>query len=280
MPILYHYCDANALMSIVEKNFIWLSSLRSMNDTGELEFFRAVAIPAVRRRIADHRPEDGFQFHASVESAEYYAACFSTQSDDLYQWQAYGQKGKGFAVGFDSDALCPYSPHGFELSKIGYVQAPMRNAGPTLGISRVKYSTVQEIRKYAEIVAELVLDNEYAGQIGIHSIVNVINVLSAVIKNSKFTAENEFRLLYAPTISHPQNGESAAEISGALTQRKWRSGAHGITPYFEYGSVTPAIREIVLGPNCPEKDGAHLLDFLYSHGLTTVKIVNSEATLR
>lgn len=251
-----------------------------MNDTGELEYFRDVAIPAVRQRIENHRPDDSFLFQASVENAEYYAACFSSQSDDLYQWQAYGQKGRGFAVGFDLDTLCPYSPPGFHLSKIGYVQAPMRTAGPTLGISPVKYSTAQEIKKYAEIVAELVVDNEYGGQVGIHNIVNVINVLSAVIKNSKFAAENELRLLYAPTIAYPQNGESEAEVSGALTERKWRSGTHGITPYFEYGHVKAAIREVVLGPNCPEKDGAHLKDFLYSHGMTEVAIVNSEATLR
>ncbi|MCP2092012.1 UNVERIFIED_ORG: hypothetical protein J2Y81_008118 [Paraburkholderia sediminicola] len=35
MTTLYHYCDANAFMSIVKNKKLWLSSTSKMNDLNE-----------------------------------------------------------------------------------------------------------------------------------------------------------------------------------------------------------------------------------------------------
>lgn len=288
MALIYHYCDVNAFMSIIQNDLLWLSSLYSMNDTAEVEYVREAAVPAIENIIIQHSTDPSVlsTFRANLNSLNYYAACFSTESDDLYQWQAYGQRGKGFAIGFDSDLLCPYKPIPVVSfgNEVGSVCAPIKTAaiGQSLGVSEVKYLSATQIIECVGLMSQYM---EYAFQASkdggvseVFDAIQMISVMSAVVKNSKFRAENEQRLLYAADISFLEG--KGVGIIGDLKERRWRNGAHGITPYFEYKNVKRAIRRVVMGPNCIEQEGAHINDFLRSNGLSGDLLYKSEATLR
>ncbi|WP_199032418.1 hypothetical protein [Ralstonia sp. ASV6] len=36
MPTIYHYCDATAFTSVIQKRVLWLSNTRRMNDASEV----------------------------------------------------------------------------------------------------------------------------------------------------------------------------------------------------------------------------------------------------
>jgi hypothetical protein len=280
MPTIYHYCDANAFLSIIQNDALWLSSLYSMNDTGELKYFLDKVLPIVQKRISVCRSGQGFDFFAQTYRTDYYGVCFSTEQDDLYQWQSYGQKGKGFAIGFDSDTLCPFKPASFALAGLlDRIGGPEKNVGHQLGLASVQYMDAEKIDVCARRVEELVY-LEMNGMVhSIESIVSVINIISSTIKNDRFKAEKECRLLYAPKIHDPHELNQMGTIGGPLTERKWRYGPHGLTPYFEYKDVRRHIREVILGPNCTEIGGEHMEDFLRTHGMN-IEVKRSQTTLR
>ncbi|NVM77291.1 hypothetical protein FHW83_003097 [Duganella sp. SG902] len=280
MPTIYHYCDASAFLSIIQNDALWLSSLYSMNDTGELKYFLDKALPAVRKSINQYRAGDGFEFFSHTFKTEYYGACFSTDRDDLYQWQAYGQRGKGLAIGFRSEGLCNLAPMSFGLTGIDVrFRGPEKSAGHQIGIVPVQYMTQEQIKICADSVAESVKTDAGGMLRSIQGIVSAINIISSTIKNEKFAAEKEYRLLYAPRIYETHEVGVKETIEGPMTERKWRVGAYGLTPYFEFKGVRAHVIEVTLGPNCSEIHGEHLGDFLRAHGMN-VQIIRSKSTLR
>lgn len=105
---LYHYTDGRGLKGILESGRIWFTDYRHLNDPSEvlqgMEFARDVA-----RRLkasADARARlfldcfiDMFR-HENVEATlQFYIASFSRERDDLGQWRAYADNGRGFALG-------------------------------------------------------------------------------------------------------------------------------------------------------------------------------------
>lgn len=282
MSLIYHYCDAEAFLSMIRYDTMWLSSLYYMNDTGEIEYFRELAIPAVVKAIheCNSHPNAALFFDSAVRNPQYYGACFSSESDDLYQWQAYGQKGRGFAVGFDPDALCPTKPPAMHVDGIGEVAGPFAGIGEqTIGISSVRYADVDEIKGFVEILVAEARQEGHTGANSVATLAAAVNILSVTIKNRMFSAENEKRLLYSPLINYPLDG-SAETVLTDIKPRLWRNGVHGFTPYFEKPNIKQAIRKIVLGPACKETNGRRFNDFLFSVGLSAIGVEVSKATLR
>lgn len=286
MALIYHYCDTNAFMSIIQNDALWLSSLYSMNDSAEIEYVRKVAKPVIGKVISDNISDQMYLalFNINIDALNYYAACFSTESDDLYQWQAYGQRGKGFAIGFDSELLCEHKPPTIQFpEEISDLSAILRTAvpGQSLGISRVQYLNSKQIESCIQNIARSMLEGIKANPDEEHTAIIEaifkITSLCTLVKNSKFKAENEYRLLYAADITH--DGKETY-IMGDLKDRKWRNGPHGITPYFEYKGIKKSIKRIVTGPNCAERNGPHMNDFLLSNGIPIDILSNSDATLR
>ncbi len=103
---LYHYTDAIGLKGIVEKQEIWFTSHRYMNDPSEISFGIDAAHKAITRVPADgpaevfcHCLADDLNVQTITQELEYFLAGFSYARDDLGQWRAYGCNGRGFALG-------------------------------------------------------------------------------------------------------------------------------------------------------------------------------------
>jgi hypothetical protein len=113
-PIIYHYTDDAGLKGILESGTIRLTSVANLNDPAELKHGFSHAMDILHARVATGPPElepfsrmfNRFLIDGGIEeAAHYFVSCFSTSGDDLGQWRAYADNGRGFALGFDSGLL-------------------------------------------------------------------------------------------------------------------------------------------------------------------------------
>lgn len=106
---LYHYTDARGLRGIFENQQIWFTDYRHLNDPSELlHGMQAAQEVASRMKSgADTRAQlfldcfvDMFRRENFDKTLEFYVASFSRAGNDLGQWRAYADNGRGFAIGF------------------------------------------------------------------------------------------------------------------------------------------------------------------------------------
>jgi hypothetical protein len=96
----FHYTNAQALISIVENNELWLSEATFLNDRTEVRHGESQATARLEQAIkdSDHSGvaamfrEAGELFRIKAPP-DVYVACFSWDGDDLGQWRAYGDAG-------------------------------------------------------------------------------------------------------------------------------------------------------------------------------------------
>lgn len=128
---LYHYTDGRGLKGIIESGRIWFTDYRHMNDPSELIHGIEMA-HHVARLMAPHADGrvrlfletfiDMFR-HANFEAAlEFFIASFSRERNDLGQWRAYADNGRGFAIGF--------SPRMFSVVQQSQADRPPEFVGP------------------------------------------------------------------------------------------------------------------------------------------------------
>src|ERR1019366_7397755 len=131
---LYHYCDANALLSIFRTRSLWATGTRYLNDRSELIALLR-KLPELTQKHTGTRAGQaavelsrviqtwGADIFANAIGAEICVACFSEDGDVLSQWRAYADDGHGFAIGFDTTQLRVLTGSGpgvGELKRISY----------------------------------------------------------------------------------------------------------------------------------------------------------------
>ncbi|MFZ3351214.1 MAG: DUF2971 domain-containing protein [Xanthobacteraceae bacterium] len=113
-PMVYHYTNDAGLRGIIESGKLWFSDIFGLNDPSELRHGLAAAIDALKSRSSDERPEiatfasclERFDLDGGIEAAAHFFICsFSGDGDDLGQWRAYADNGRGFALGFETSSL-------------------------------------------------------------------------------------------------------------------------------------------------------------------------------
>ncbi len=113
-PIIYHYTDDVGLRGILESGHLWLTDIFSLNDPSELSHGFSLAISALNERVDDDSQVSktfAKNFAAFAEqgairkTAHFFMCSFSSCGDDLGQWRAYADNGRGFVLGFDAKAL-------------------------------------------------------------------------------------------------------------------------------------------------------------------------------
>jgi hypothetical protein len=113
-PILYHYTNDVGLRGILETGQLWLTDIFDLNDPSELSHGFSHAIKAMNAMASEGRPESrifaknfaAFAEQGAIEkAAHYFLSSFSSRGDDLGQWRAYADNGRGYALGFDAEVL-------------------------------------------------------------------------------------------------------------------------------------------------------------------------------
>jgi hypothetical protein len=106
---LYHYTNVAGLRGIFESESIWFTDFRHLNDPSEIihgiemchDVIRNIKIGADGRAalfldcLADMMTSANFS-----KALEYFIGSFSRARDDLGQWRAYADNGRGVAIGF------------------------------------------------------------------------------------------------------------------------------------------------------------------------------------
>ncbi|MGH7022223.1 MAG: DUF2971 domain-containing protein [Caulobacteraceae bacterium] len=116
---LYQYTSAAGLQGILESEAMWFTDYRHLNDPSEVRHGMARAQEVFEAAVegTDGRAglflkcvADLFSHENMATAFDFFFACFSTAGDDLGQWRAYGDNGRGFAIGFAPEMFSPRPP--------------------------------------------------------------------------------------------------------------------------------------------------------------------------
>ena len=131
--VVYHYCDANALLSILTNQKLWYTHAAYLNDTMEIkrgvEICQELLSDKLKSFPNDPVLESAKSYLANAEKWQYYVCCFSDGRDKLSQWRAYANDGDGFAIGFKKHYLNGNVDGPFEcrLDRVSYDESPLKD---------------------------------------------------------------------------------------------------------------------------------------------------------
>ncbi len=282
---LYHYTNASGLKGIFDSKQIWFTDYRHLNDPGELRYgfeiakraFDAAASGAVGAEkallefagvmIGSERLHEVFGF---------FVASFSRAPNDLGQWRAYADNGRGFAIGF--------SPKMFAMQDVPR-QAPNENAF----ISPMNYESEETIRRHREgierarlcmrdavsahldLLQPVEVGREFIRRLVMRLVSSVTMIVALGTKHPAYAPEQEVRLVAL--------GEADSLLR--VTQTRIRGGE--MTPYIIHPwpiSGSDDIAEIVVGPAAPADTERALRTYLATLGLDGVSVSRSDIPYR
>ncbi len=105
---LYHYTTAAGLKGIFETEQLWFTDYRFHNDPDEFRYGKKLAVEALNTLAEPNyfanpliNSVRSILTSDQLDSAlDVFLACFTRKRNDLGQWRAYGDNGRGFAIGF------------------------------------------------------------------------------------------------------------------------------------------------------------------------------------
>lgn len=110
---LYHYTDGRGLKGIIDTQTLWFTDYRHLNDPSELSYGMEKARDVMNLN-ANGADEYGQAFlecladmlsPAKLSTLEFFIVSFSRNKDELGQWRAYGDNGRGYVLGLKASAI-------------------------------------------------------------------------------------------------------------------------------------------------------------------------------
>ena len=262
---IYHYTDAAASISILERKQLWATKIRHLNDGTEYVHARDWLVEELRRRdtpslskgLKAVQEATGLSLsggdlgrtvvHGPETDAPVYVVSFSGRKDLLSQWRGYCPSGNGYAFGFDVGAF-PSQP----LSRIQLVKCAY---GPT------------ERERLCKALIESWGECDPHSQADVARLYRNTVTVMAAIKDKGFEEEDEWRIVSI----HPE-------------VVRFRPGRHGIVPYTPI-DIAPdgflKLNEIWLGPNSDADTASSALTLLLkTSGFENVTLEKSETPIR
>ena len=250
--IVYHYTDSAGLLGILESGTIRLTDMFGLNDPSELRHGISRAGEILTAEAGRGHPaatifaqKFNTIMNGSIEKvAHFFAGCFSRASDDLGQWRAYGDDGRGFAIGFDGRLLED------AFVKRGDGDIPGNTTFPVTYDDKLLREMHQ---KLVGVVIPLIA-MPVGRNLGIAAINKFMKGLSAsfsicviraaiFFKHEAYANEQEYRLLKICEAHHSIDGLRRRARRFALTrftEFDWKNKGHHV------------LREIVIGPAADE----------------------------
>ena len=247
-PVIYHYTNDLGLRGILETGKIWLTNIFNLNDPSELSHGFSLAVKILNNKAASGQTwskELAEQLEAFVQRrgiqrvGHYFVCSFSSCRDDLGQWRAYADNGRGYALGFDTNAL--------EAAFTNL--AELRSAHLTF---RVTYDDAQLEEMHRRIVEKMfeVITLSAENNLPFTTIQDYLVELSTsfaarllraalYFKHKAYDNEEEYRFLQLYSHEEP------------VPDLRLRARPYSLVKYreFDWRSVAPrALKEIVVGP--------------------------------
>lgn len=284
---VFHYTDANGLMGIIDSDTLWFTDIRYLNDPSEFRFGRKFALDTLRQAAGEHPSTDPLVIlfcqrmlsglDTALSAFAMFAGSFSKNGDDLGQWRAYSDDGKGFCLGISRRIFTPSELQDDPL-KNSVIIALGYEADEAKAEQREGVAQAVELLKRPKVRAAL--DNPpglwkvFLQQLSV-ALAKWIYFVAVGFKHPAYQAEQEVRLLLI----------SETEKLRPYVKMRVRNGT--LVPYISW-PFSPSLRQagmitdIRVGPAAePSAEGA-----LYAHlkrcgiSLEDVKIERSTIPYR
>jgi hypothetical protein len=225
--LVWHYTDTNGLISILKYGTIRVSNASYLNDSLELQHAKNLVYALVLEKIKHSTDTCLTEFFEQIEVSMRIAemisqplvGCFSGErgKDLLSQWRAYGDSGKGYALGFKPHQL-PDDNLITKLRKVIYDEAEQAKI---IKEQVEKYSKKLQILLSAS-TSKTAYKNEFVRDFS-HSLATILHEYISCFKHPSWEAEHEVRLVYSITpfltakkIPNPSDIEFRTSQSGLI----------------------------------------------------------------
>ncbi|SCJ52561.1 Protein of uncharacterised function (DUF2971) [uncultured Clostridium sp.] len=283
--IFYHYCSLDTLHKIIEGKTIRLSNIDRMNDSNEGKDIEKFA-----KDIIDTMPES---LREQYYNQRIYISCFSKGKDILSQWRAYGDDGKGVAIGFDLSEL--QIPKIILNADYQLALTHMLGSAEVIYTSTEKRETINGINTTPRRRAVNQNGVKVMSTGSINEFSEVLK-LKPIFKDEYFIEEKEVRLIYYCMDSDfikdknpPLNYAAGSNYDYKLNNKfKYIVKNNQVVDYIELNIAkenenisNKLIKEIVLGPKSSiDTDDYILRKFLEDNGLREIIISKSQGSYR
>jgi hypothetical protein len=282
--LIYHYCDANALLGIFLSKSVWATGTRNLNDKTELvslmrnlpeHLKRFPETPAMQ--VLRERGETLVKMNAHILSSaigmEQFVACFSADGDVLSQWRGYGDDGRGFAIGFAPSELAV-------LQGVAIVNGDIREMmygpeGERALVDPLIKGLIERVEPFVDILDTTGWEPEGAASLTAREWLGLrfnecLAELTFESKHASFREEREWRI-------YAQKG-----------QVQFRVTPRGIVPYrqVDMRAVTSKlmpIKRIIMGPRLDYLDTTRALMYLadeHGYGHSGIDLDHSKCPYR
>jgi Protein of unknown function (DUF2971) len=251
--LIYHYTNDLGLRGILENGRLWLSGMFSLNDPSELYHGISHALKILKEKVKKGPREaalfteilQGVLEKGLEQSAHYFVCSFSSDGDDLGQWRAYADNGRGYALGFDGKAL----------------ESAFANTNPTPNNSTFPISYKDSVlvgiqQKMIDSMFDLIslprgmdLNGEtiaaYMHQLAVKLLQNAVYA-SLFFKHEAYENEKEFRFLQV--FSHGPSPPNLKQRFRTYELIKYRE--------FDWRAIDAgALKQIIVGPAADRRKG-------------------------
>jgi hypothetical protein len=285
---IYHYTNDAGLHGILKTGKLWFTDIFNLNDPSELKHGMDLALEVLELKANNGPPElspffqkvkklvgEGVSAHYSERYStryfgHYFVCCFSKNGNDLGQWRAYADNGRGYSIGFD----------GATLDKV-FIATKTETSLPQTFLVTYDDNLLRE--KYEELVYAIIsailgqsrldMTSESIAEELIPRFTTSCLHLSTFFKHKAYANENEYRYMEIHNADQP--------IDNLLYRRR----RYSLIRYreFDWKSLGPgALKEIIIGPAADQKVAEQFVhDCLHAyHPASAIKIERSKIPYR
>jgi hypothetical protein len=281
--IIYHYCSSSTFKAILDGLAIRFSDIAMLNDSQESRWGYSVFEEAATRVITrigvpEKAPIIDEAFVRKIDDilspfqtrAHPFISCFSRSRDDLSQWRAYGDDGRGFAIGFSAKGLLEAAPVRL-LDVIYNREAQIQEMMTAIWATSMAWNERPEASREREFFEDCTW----------------LAVGMLALKHPSFASEQEVRALHLIDVVAEGQGLKFGDSKGfdgkPVQPVRFLVRDNHLVAYFDMPLVRDGqgccIKEVVLGP----KNHMHYGNiFLYLAGLgfPDIKLRRSSGTYR
>lgn len=278
---IWHYTDVKGALGILESGRFWFTERAHLNDPSEVKHGLDLAVGIVEelareassqlRNVSARFLRDGLD--RTLGTFGFYVGSFSFDSDDLGQWRAYADEGRGVALGFSSTAFdnpSPESgietPHTFTVRYDGSVLKEYQRRAVNRALNLLEEPELQdEISKHHETAVARIFT----------TLALLLIWNSVMFKHPAYEHEKEFRVLHL--------GERKDFEIRSFHRRRERQGE--IVDFLDLpippGLSSPdVLTHLRIGPAAPDELIAQLREATRSLGIAETLIDKSGIPFR
>lgn len=252
---LVHYTSAEVAVSILRNREVWMRNATTMNDYMEVEHgfeclnhaYKGEAGQLFKKVLDSNFPGATAEIEARFNAwlpglrTDTYLTCVSEHQDNedtygrLSMWRAYGGK-TGVALVLNS------APFYSETNALKAYSSPVAYLGEA-----------QFARHFAEVAARMESASDLIQQLGkehiFHLTFNMLRFAVLCTKHPGFEEEQEWRVIYSPTMDQSDRIVPSIEIVNGTPQKVFKIPLRNIPEHGLHGMEVPEILDrIIIGP--------------------------------